>query len=88
MERTLLSLCRSIQGAHIKPTGDSGIYLTKGDDPDDIYFRAVEFWIQAHDCLPVFVSKVLARNLCNVMGSFLDVNEISLLRFSLVMKGC
>ncbi|MBA0606178.1 hypothetical protein Godav_018686, partial [Gossypium davidsonii] len=109
MERTLLSLCRPIQGAHIKPTGDSGIYvikkfhhvgmkkmlwgglwsfktclllvhqLTKGDNPDDIYFRAVEFWIQAHDCLPGFVSKVLVRNLCNVMGSFLDVNEMSLL---------
>ncbi|MBA0849666.1 hypothetical protein Goshw_018904 [Gossypium schwendimanii] len=76
MERTLLSLCRPIQGAHIRPTGDSGIYLTKGDNPDDIYFRTVEFWIQAHDCLPGFVSKVLVRNLCNGMGSFLDVNEI------------
>ncbi|MBA0871292.1 hypothetical protein Goshw_023814, partial [Gossypium schwendimanii] len=63
--------------------------LAYGENPKDVNFHYADFWFQVHDLPSRFTSEPLARNLGNVMISFLDYDASSRMNvFSNFMRIC
>ncbi|MBA0695616.1 hypothetical protein Goari_002229, partial [Gossypium aridum] len=63
--------------------------MAYGENPKDVNFHYADFWFQVHDLPSRFTSEPLARNLGNVMGSFLDYDASSRMNvFSNFMRIC
>ncbi|MBA0569805.1 hypothetical protein Golob_003510 [Gossypium lobatum] len=79
-ENYILSLRRPLQGASLKPTEDSSLYLihfyhvidlrklSRGENPELVEFYHADFWVQVHDLRHGFASENLARSLGSGFG--------------------
>ncbi|MBA0569809.1 hypothetical protein Golob_003514, partial [Gossypium lobatum] len=91
IERTFLPWWQSIRGG-LWSFNNCCLFIHKlayGENPKDVNFHYADFWFQVHDLPSRFTSEPLARNLGNVMSSFLDYDASSRMNvFSNFMRIC